>query len=118
MARRLLIFTSLAELVQRLPSKQKFIGSSPIRCKMIFVSLIILILITALPSFFNNLPENCYNRISAIVLLFCAILTFNTLNLESIGSGIAIYGGLFHITIISQFMDIILFLIAGLILIS
>ena len=24
--------TSLAELVQRLPSKQKFIGSSPIRC--------------------------------------------------------------------------------------
>jgi NADH-ubiquinone oxidoreductase chain 2 len=85
---------------------------------MIFLSLIILILITALPSFFNNLPENCYNRISAIVLLFCAILTFNTLNLESIDSGIAIYGGLFHITIISQFMDIILFLIAGLILIS
>ena len=85
---------------------------------MIFLSLIILILITALPSFFNNLPENCYNRISAIVLLFCAILTFNTLNLESIGSGIAIYGGLFHITIISQFMDIILFIIAGLILIS
>ena len=85
---------------------------------MIIISLIILILITALPSFFNNIPENCYNRISAIVLLFCAILTFNTLNLESIGSGIAIYGGLFHITIISQFMDIILFLIAGLILIS
>ena len=70
---------------------------------MIFLSIIILILITALPSFFNNLPENCYNRISAIVLLFCAILTFQYLNIESIGSGIAIYGGLFHKNIISQF---------------
>jgi NADH-ubiquinone oxidoreductase chain 2 len=85
---------------------------------MLITSLIILILITALPSFFKFLPENCYNRISAIVLLFCAILSFNTLNIENIGSGIAIYGGLFHITIITQFMDIILFLIAGLILIA
>jgi NADH-ubiquinone oxidoreductase chain 2 len=85
---------------------------------MIILSLIILILITALPSFFKFLPENCYNRISAIVLLFCAILTFNTLNIESIGSGIAIYGGLFHITIITQFMDIVLYIIAGLILIA
>lgn len=85
---------------------------------MIILSLIILILITALPSFFKFFPENCYNRISAIVLLFCAILTFNTLNIESIGSGIAIYGGLFHITIITQFMEIVLFIIAGLILIA
>ena len=80
---------------------------------MIILSLIILILITALPSFFKIFPENCYNRISAIVLLFCAILTFNTLDLESIGSGIAIYGGLFHITIITQFMDIVLYIIAS-----
>jgi NADH-ubiquinone oxidoreductase chain 2 len=85
---------------------------------MLFISLLILILITALPSFFKNLPENCYNRISAIVLLFSAILTINILNIESISSGIAIYSGLFHITIISQFFDFFLFLIAGLILVS
>ena len=72
---------------------------------MIILSLIILILITALPSFFKFFPENCYNRISAIVLLFCAILTFNTLDLESIGSGIAIYSGLFHITINKHFKN-------------
>ena len=76
-------------------------------------------LITALPSFFSlNSLKIVFNRISAIVLLFCAILTFNTLDLESIGSGIAIYGGLFHITVISQFMDIVLFTIASLILVS
>lgn len=85
---------------------------------MIILSLIILILITALPSFFKFFPENCYNRISAIVLLFCAILAFNTLDIESIGSGIAIYGGLFHITIITQLMDIVLYIIASLILIA
>jgi NADH-ubiquinone oxidoreductase chain 2 len=85
---------------------------------MIITSLLIIILVTALPSFFKILPENCYNRISAIILLFSAILAFNTLSMESIGSGIAIYGGLFHITVISQFMDIVLFTIASLILVS
>jgi NADH-ubiquinone oxidoreductase chain 2 len=85
---------------------------------MIITSLLIIILVTALPSFFKILPENCYNRISAIILLFSAILTFNSLSMESIGSGIAIYGGLFHITVISQFMDIVLFTIASFILVS
>jgi hypothetical protein len=78
---------------------------------MIITSLLIIILVTALPSFFKILPENCYNRISAIILLFSVILTFKSLLLKSIGSGIAIYGGLFHITVISQFMDIVLFTI-------
>ena len=70
---------------------------------MLFI-LILLTLIIALPSFFKNLPENCYNRISTIVLLFSAILIINILNIESISSGIAIYSGLFHITVILQFL--------------
>ena len=36
-------FTSLAELVQRLPSKQKFIGSSPIICLKFNYMLLIVI---------------------------------------------------------------------------
>ena len=84
---------------------------------MIILSLIILILITALPSFFSFLPENCYNRITSIVLLFSAILTFNSLDFESIGSGIALYDGLYHITIITQFMDIILAIQAKILLV-
>jgi hypothetical protein len=86
---------------------------------MLFISIIILALVAALPSFFiSQLPENCYNRISALVLLFCVILTFNSLNLESIGSGVAIFGGLYHVTIISQFMDVVLFTTASFILIA
>lgn len=89
---------------------------------MLFTSLIILITFTALPSFNEKLPENCYTRISAIVLLFSAILTLNPVvlqhveNLVKIDSGLAIYGGLFHITIISQIFEIFMFLIGGLIL--
>jgi hypothetical protein len=85
---------------------------------MIKISLLIIILVTALPSLFKILPENCNNRISAIILLFSAILTFNSLSIKSIGSGIAIYSGLFHITIVWQFMDIVLFTIASFILVS
>jgi NADH-ubiquinone oxidoreductase chain 2 len=86
---------------------------------MLFISIISLSLVAALPSFFiKQLPENCYNRLTAIVLVYCAILTFNSLNIESLDSGIAIYGGLFHVNIISQYMDIILFITASFILIA
>lgn len=98
--------------------RASIIGSNPIRWKMLIISLLIIIIVTALPLFFNILPENCYNRITTLILLYCAILTFNSLSLETLNSGIGIYGGLFHITVITQFMDIILFTIASLILIS
>lgn len=85
---------------------------------MLIITLIIFVLCKALPSLNNILPVNGYTRISSIVLLFCAILTFNTLYIESLNSGITIYGGLFHITIISQFIDIFIFTIAAIILIA
>ena len=61
-------------------------------------------LITALPFFLKYIAENCHNRVSAIVLLFYAILIYYNLNTENIGSEIAIYSGLSQITIIKQLM--------------
>lgn len=84
---------------------------------MLFIIITGLVLCNALPSLNRYTPVNGYTRVSSIVLLFCAILTYNTLNIESFYSGITIYGGLFHINNITQFIDIFLFLIASIILV-
>ena len=85
---------------------------------MLFLSLIVLIICKALQPINMNLSENGYGRITAIICLFCAILTFNSYSINGLDSGVAIYGGLFHITNISQIIEIFLFLIAFIILVG
>jgi len=66
----------------------------------------------------DKLSEDFYHRISAIILLFSGILTFNTIfNIGSL-SGIGLYGGLFNITTISQILESFLLIIGSIILIS
>jgi len=81
---------------------------------MIFISLLILIVAMALFSE-HNLH---YNRISALILFYAGALTLNALYIQSIGSGIGIYSGLFQITVISQFFDLFIYLIGALILLA
>jgi len=101
---------------------------------MIFFSLIILIICKALIN--DKLSEDFYQRISAIVLLLSAILSFNCLflsldwkggssfDLEGLNynidfnSGIGIYNGLFHIGVTSHFLEIFLLIVGFTILIS
>lgn len=63
-----------------------------------------------------RLPLNGIIKISSMVLIFCAFLNYNCLYNESIGSGISIYGGLFHITNVSQTIEIVIFLTGAFIL--
>ncbi len=56
-------------------------------------------------------------RLTSIVFLFSGALSYNALYIQSIGSGLSIYSGLFHVTVLSQSFDIILFILASLILI-
>jgi len=63
-----------------------------------------------------NMP--IYNRISAIILFYAGALAFNAYYIQSIGSGIGIYSGLFQVTLITQFMDTFLLLIGSSILIA
>jgi NADH-ubiquinone oxidoreductase chain 2 len=81
---------------------------------MIFISLIIFIL--AMVIFYEQNMH--YNRISAIILFYAGALSLNALYIQSIGSGIGIYGGLFQITLITQFFDLFIYLIGGIILLS
>lgn len=85
---------------------------------MIFISILTLIVAKALPSLYNNLSNTYFTRISAIIFIYAGVLSFNTFYIQSIGSGIGIYSGLFHITPISQLMEIFLFFIGGCILIG
>src|SRR3954462_9081649 len=85
---------------------------------MIFISILTLIVAKALPVLSTNISNAHFTRITSIVFFFSSLLILNSLNLESIGSGLGIYSGLFHITQITQILEFFLFIIGGLILIS
>ena len=87
---------------------------------MLFISLLIQIVALALHSNtnFNIVTPLLFTRIAAIVFIYSGALSFNALYIQLIGSGIGIYSGLFHVTTVSQFLDIFIFIIGSLILIS
>ena len=83
---------------------------------MLFLSIIILIICKALIN--DKLSEDFYHRISAIILLFSGLLSYNSIyNLDSF-SGIGIYSGLFNITTHSQILESFLLIIGSIILVS
>jgi hypothetical protein len=85
---------------------------------MITFAILILIVAKALPGLNTHISSIHITRITSIVFLFAGALSLNSLNLESIGSGIGIYSGLFQVTTISQLIEIFLFMIGGGILIA
>jgi NADH-ubiquinone oxidoreductase chain 2 len=48
-------------------------------------------------------------RITSIILLFGAALSLNSLYIQAIGSGLGLYSGLFHVTTVTQSMEVFLF---------
>ena len=85
---------------------------------MIFTSILILIVAMALPSLNKSISPNLLVRISAIVFISAGVLVFNTLYIQSIGSGIGIYSGLFQVSSLSQYMELFTLIIGALVLIS
>jgi NADH-ubiquinone oxidoreductase chain 2 len=84
---------------------------------MIFISILTLIAAKALP-LFKKISSIHISRIASIIFIYTGAISFNCFYIQSIGSGIGIYSGLFHITPISQLMEIFLFFIGGFILIG
>jgi NADH-ubiquinone oxidoreductase chain 2 len=85
---------------------------------MIFISILILIVAKALPVLNTNISSVHFYRSTSIVFILTGFLSINSLYLETIGTGIGIYSGLFHVTQITQFIETFFFLIAGLVLIG
>lgn len=57
------------------------------------------------------------SRLASISFLFSGALAYNALYIQSIGSGLSIYSGLFQVTALSQSFDLFIFALASLILI-
>jgi NADH-ubiquinone oxidoreductase chain 2 len=55
-------------------------------------------------------------RVTSIILLYAAALSFNAMYIQAIGSGLGIYSGLFQVTSVSQAIDVFLFTIGALVL--
>lgn len=72
----------------------------------------------ALPSLKKDISSILITRISAIIFIYSGALSLNAFYIQAIGSGIGIYSGLFHVTIISQLLDVLLFFLSALILMS
>jgi len=85
----------------------------------VLVIAILILLLAATSSIernYNYLADYVkFNRIVFIIFILGAYLAYNTLDVEAIGSGIGIYGGVFKITILSQVFDIILFVIGAIV---
>ena len=52
-------------------------------------------------------------RVTSIILLYAAALSFNASYIQAIGSGVGIYSGLFQVTAITQVIDCFIYTIAA-----
>ena len=82
---------------------------------MLFISLITLIIAIALPNV--KISPILFTRLTSIIFIYSAALTLNGLYVQSIGSGKAIYSGLFQVTFLTQSIETFIYLLGALILI-
>src|SRR6201992_3019294 len=85
---------------------------------MLFISILILIMVMAISSLKEKIHPIIFQRISSIILIYAGAISLNALYIQSIGSGIGIYSGLFHVTFISQLLEIFIYIIGATILIA
>ena len=85
---------------------------------MLFISILFLIMVMAISSLKTKITPILFQRLSSIILIYAGALSLNALYIQSIGSGIGIYSGLFHVTFISQLLDIFIYLIGAAILLA
>jgi hypothetical protein len=85
---------------------------------MLIIAILILLLAatSSIERNYNYLADYVkFNRIVFFIFILCAYLAYNILDIDAIGGGIGIYGGVFKITILSQVFDVILFVIGAMV---
>ena len=80
------------------------------------LSIRLISLIVAIPNFSYCITTINFNRITSIIMIYSALLSYNSIYYDSLASGINIYSGLFNITIIVQFLEIFILIIGAIIL--
>jgi NADH-ubiquinone oxidoreductase chain 2 len=75
-------------------------------------------MVMAISSLKEKIHPIIFQRITSIILIYAGAISLNALYIQSIGSGIGIYSGLFHVTFISQLLEIFIYIIGAIILIA
>lgn len=81
---------------------------------MLLLSILLFSAVVPLTSV--HMSSHVFNRLAILVLLYSSVLAWNMLYLEPIGVGIGIYGGLSHVTLLSQAFDTFILACASIIL--
>ena len=82
------------------------------------LSIGLISLLVAIPLFSYRITPSLFNRITSVVLIYSALLSFNALYIESLASGVGIYSGLFQVTTLSLGVEVFLFFVGALILVG
>ncbi len=83
---------------------------------MLLISLIFLIIAIATPVQVIGISSSHFIRLTSIIFLFSGALSYNVLYIQSIGSGLGLYSGLYQVSILTQVFDIFIFIIAALVI--
>jgi NADH-ubiquinone oxidoreductase chain 2 len=78
---------------------------------MLTLGIFTLLIAVALPNI--KITSQQLIRVTSIVLLYAAVLSFNASHIQAIGSGVSIFSGLFQATSVTQVMDAFIFTIAA-----
>jgi len=81
---------------------------------MLLLSILLFSAVVPLTSV--HMSTHVVNRLAIIALLYSSVLAWNMLYLEPIGVGLGIYGGLSHVTLLSQAFDTFILACAPIIL--
>lgn len=81
---------------------------------MLVLGIFSLMMAIALPTV--KISPLLLTRVTSIVLLYAAALSFNAMYIQAIGSGVGIFSGLFQVTSVSQAIDVFIYTIGALIL--
>jgi NADH-ubiquinone oxidoreductase chain 2 len=81
---------------------------------MLVLGIFSLMIAVALPTV--KISSLLLIRVTSIILLYAAALSFNALYIQAIGSGLGIFSGLFQVTSVSQAIDVFIFTIGALVL--
>ena len=81
---------------------------------MLVISLLSLLI--AIPLSSSNISPVQLTRVTSITFFFAAALSFNAYYVTTIGSGVSLYSGLFHVSTVSMAIELFIFIVGGLIL--
>ena len=81
---------------------------------MLVISLISLLI--AIPLSSSKISPVQLTRVTSVTFFFAAALSFNAYYATTIGSGVSLYSGLFHVSTVSMAIEFFIFVVGGLIL--